>query len=124
MTMKILIVDDSKAIYLMVSQMLENSDHDTLWAEDGREALNIIESGEEIDLILLDWNMPVMNGLEFIQALRSIDLPKRIPVVMVTTEGSHEKVNEAIKSGVDGHILKPIDAEQLRDVLGEYLSIE
>ena len=41
---------------------------------------------------------------------------------MVTTEGSHEKVNEALKSGVDGHILKPIDAEQLRDILGEYLS--
>ena len=122
----VLLVDDSATMRKIVRRKMKEVGFivdEFLEAADGKQALEKVFNNS-VDLILLDWNMPVMNGLEFIQALRSIDLPKRIPVIMVTTEGSHEKVNEAIKSGVDGHILKPIDAEQLLDVLGEYLSIE
>ncbi len=122
---KVLLVDDSATMRKIVRRKIKEVGFvvdEFLEAGDGKQALEKVFNNP-VDLILLDWNMPVMNGLEFIQALRSIDLPKRIPVIMVTTEGSHEKVNEAIKSGVDGHILKPIDAEQLRDILGEYLTI-
>ncbi len=122
---KVLLVDDSATMRKIVRRKMKEVGFvvdEFLEAGDGKQALEKVFNNS-VDLILLDWNMPVMNGLEFIQALRSIELPKRIPVIMVTTEGSHEKVNEAIKSGVDGHILKPIDAEQLRDILGEYLTI-
>ena len=122
----VLLVDDSATMRKIVRRKMKEVGFvvdEFLEAADGKQALEKVFNNS-VDLILLDWNMPVMNGLEFIQALRSVDLPKRIPVIMITTEGSHEKVNEAIKSGVDGHILKPIDAERLHDVLGEYLSIE
>ncbi len=121
----VLLVDDSATMRKIVRRKIKEVGFvvdEFIEAGDGKQALEVVFNNS-VDLILLDWNMPVMNGLEFIQALRSIELPKRIPVIMVTTEGSHEKVNEAIKSGVDGHILKPIDAEQLRDILGEYLTI-
>ena len=122
----VLLVDDSATMRKIVRRKIKEVGFvvdEFLEAADGKQALEKVFNNS-VDLILLDWNMPVMNGLEFIQALRSLDLPERIPVIMVTTEGSHEKVNEAIKSGVDGHILKPVEAEQLRDVIGEYLSLE
>ncbi len=122
----VLLVDDSATMRKIVRRKMKEVGFvvdEFLEAGDGKQALEKVFNNS-VDLILLDWNMPVMNGLEFIQTLRSLNLPKRTPVVMVTTEGSHEKVNEAIKSGVDGHILKPIDVVQLREVLGEYLSLE
>ncbi len=123
---KVLLVDDSATMRKIVRRKIKEVGFvvdEFVEAGDGKQALKMVIN-DSVNLIFLDWNMPVMNGLEFIQTLRSLSLPKRIPVIMVTTEGSHEKVNQALKSGVDDHILKPIDTERLRDVLGKYLSIE
>ncbi len=123
---KVLLVDDSATMRKIVRRKIKEVGFvvdEFVEAGDGKQALEKVIN-DSVNLIFLDWNMPIMNGLEFIQTLRSLSLPKRIPVIMVTTEGSHEKVNEALKSGVDDHILKPIDTERLRDVLGKYLSIE
>jgi len=65
-----------------------------------------------------------MSGIEFVKTLRSLNLSKRIPVVMVTTEGSDAKVSEAKESGADGYLTKPFTADQLRDTLGDYLLVQ
>ncbi len=123
---KLLLVDDSATMRKIVRRKIKEVGFvvdEFLEAGDGKQALEVVFHNS-VDLILLDWNMPVMDGLTFIQTLRSLSLHNKIPVVMVTTEGSHERVSEAMKSGVNDHILKPIDTERLRDVLGKYLSLE
>ena len=92
-------------------------------AGDGNQALDKVNDNGDLDLILLDWNMPNMSGIEFVKTLRSLNLSKRIPVVMVTTEGSDAKVSEAKESGADGYLTKPFTADQLRDTLGGYLLV-
>ncbi|MGR3302608.1 MAG: response regulator [Candidatus Scalindua sp.] len=122
---KVLLVDDSATMRRIIKREIDKIGFvvdEYIEAGDGKQALEEVFN-RPVDLILLDWNMPVMDGLTFVQTLRSLSLPKRIPVIMVTTEGSHERVNEALKSGADDHILKPIDAKRLRDVLGKYLTI-
>ena len=118
-----LVVDDSKVVRMVARKILEELEFEVSEAADGQQALDACKS-KMPDVILLDWNMPVMDGLEFVQTLRSVDLPKRIPVIMVTTEGSHERMNEATISGADGYILKPVTTEQLQNSLKDYLSRE
>jgi two-component system chemotaxis response regulator CheY len=64
-----------------------------------------------------------MSGLEFVKTLRSLNLPKKIPVVMITTEGSDAKVSEAKESGADGYLTKPFTPDQIRDTLGNYILV-
>ncbi len=120
----VLLVDDSATMRKIVKRKIIEVGFvvdDFFEAEDGKQALEVVFNNS-IDLILLDWNMPIMNGLEFIQSLRSVDLPKKIPVIMITTEGSPDKITEATISGVDGFLLKPVTTESIRDGLKNYLS--
>ncbi len=121
---KVLLVDDSATMRKIVKRKIKEvgfAVDEFFEAGDGQQALEVVFNNT-VDLVLLDWNMPIMNGLEFVQSLRSVDLPKKIPVIMITTEGSPEKITEATSSGVDGFILKPITTEHLRDGLKNYLS--
>ena len=104
--MNVLIVDDSKPILMMVSEILESLGHKPYTATDGAHAYKVIAENPEIELILLDWNMPVMNGLEFLQKNKTEQVFD-IPIFMMTTEKSPEKIQTALENGVVDYIMKP-----------------
>lgn len=115
--MKILITDDSKAMRMIVVRTLRQagfSGHDVIEAENGREGLQKAQA-EEPDLILSDWNMPEMSGIEFIRALRASG--SQIPFCFVTSEGSEEMRTMAAEAGALGLIAKPFTADLFTDTL-------
>jgi len=123
---KVLLVDDSAVMRKIIQRNLKESGlvvDEFLEAGDGKQALDVVNSND-VDLILCDWNMPNMSGIEFVRTLCSLNLPKKIHVVMVTTEGSDAKIAEAKESGVDGYLTKPFTPDQLRDTLGEFLLVQ
>mgnify|MGYP000090632004 FL=1 len=123
---KVLLVDDSAVMRKIIQRNIKETGlvvDEFVEAGDGNQALDKVNANGDLDLILLDWNMPNMSGIEFVKTLRSLNLSKRIPVVMVTTEGSDAKVSEAKESGADGYLTKPFTADQLRDTLGDYLLV-
>jgi two-component system, chemotaxis family, chemotaxis protein CheY len=114
---KVLIVDDSAVMRKIVERALRQAGLDlseVLEAGNGAEALVQVEKGA-LDLILSDINMPVMDGLEFLKSLAAMDSAKKIPVVMITTEGSEARVMEAISIGARGYIRKPFTPEQVKE---------
>ena len=122
---KVLLVDDSAVMRKIIQRNIKESGlivNEFIEAGDGAQALEKV-SANELDLILCDWNMPNMSGIEFVKTLRSLNLPQIIPVVMVTTEGSDSKKLEAKESGANDYITKPFTADQLRDTLGKYLMV-
>jgi two-component system chemotaxis response regulator CheY len=124
---KVLLVDDSAVMRKIIQRNIKETGlivDEFVEAGDGNQALDKVNADGDLDLILLDWNMPNMSGIEFVKTLRSLNLAKRIPVVMVTTEGSDAKVSEARESGADGYLTKPFTADQLRDALGQYLLVQ
>ena len=122
---KVLIVDDSsvmrkiiqkniKAAKLVVDEFVE--------AADGKDALEKIKAGIP-DLILCDWNMPNMTGIEFIKTLHSTGDYSNIPIVMITTEGSDGMRKEAADAGAKGYVTKPFTPDQLSAELGKFLMV-
>ncbi len=105
-----LIVDDSKVIRMVARKILKELDFATLEAADGQEALD--ECGKEIpDAVLLDWNMPVMSGIEFLRELRKMPGGDKPVVVFCTTENDIQHIQEAIEAGANEYIMKPFDSE-------------
>jgi len=120
----LLIVDDSTAIRKILLRVLSQTGlslGNVLEAGDGREALKLME-GHEISLVLTDINMPNMDGLELLRALRSSPKWSTVPVVMITTEGGQAKVQEAVGLGATSYVRKPFSADLLRDKLASLLS--
>lgn len=112
--MKILVVDDSMAMRKILSNHLKNIGYTELVeASNGKEALQAVVDNEGISLILCDWNMPEMNGLEFLKKFREED--KKTPFIMVTTESEKDKVVDAIQAGVSSYILKPFSQDVLKE---------
>jgi two-component system, chemotaxis family, chemotaxis protein CheY len=112
-----LIVDDSSVMRKIVERSLRQAGIDlgpVLEAGNGAEALGVL-NGESVDLILCDINMPVMDGLEFVRQLQSVESAKGVPVVMITTEGSESHVVQALSSGARGYIRKPFTADQVKE---------
>jgi len=87
-------------------------------AEDGSTALEALQR-EKIDLVISDWNMPKMTGLELLKAVRADDALKHIPFLMVTAEAQQENIIEAVKAGVSNYIVKPFTAEVLSQKIGQ-----
>lgn len=115
----VLIVDDSAAIRKILQRVLVQADvplGKVLEAGDGAEALETLKS-EKVHLILSDINMPNMDGLEFLGALKSKEEWKSVPVIMITTEGGSSKVMEAVNLGAAGYVRKPFTAEQIKEKL-------
>ena len=108
--MNVLIVDDSKPILMMVTEILNELGHKAYTAVDGSNAYEVLSENKEIELILLDWNMPVMNGLEFLQKNKEENIFD-IPIFMMTTEKSPEKIQTALENGVADYIMKPFTAD-------------
>ncbi len=117
--MKILVVDDSKSMRNIERSILTQLGYTDLEeACDGRDALEKLTAFTP-DLILVDWNMPNMNGLEFVKAFRRTGAAT--PVIMVTTESERSRVVEAIKAGVNNYVVKPFTPDILRERISETL---
>ena len=114
----ILIVDDSPFTRKAIRRIVEPMGFDAEEAGDGVEALTRLEAGLEPDMILLDVDMPEMDGLTFLKTLRERDDLLQPPVVMCTTVNALAKIAEAMESGADEYVMKPFD----EDILGEKLA--
>lgn len=116
--MQALIVDDSAVMRKVIERALRQAGiplTGVLQAGNGEEALEILRSGAQLALILSDINMPVMDGLTFLQQRMTENLAAGVPVVMITTEGSEPLVMRAIQAGARGYLCKPFTSEQVRD---------
>jgi two-component system chemotaxis response regulator CheY len=114
---RILIVDDSSVMRKIVGRSLRQAGLDVvqiLEASNGSEALSLARENS-LDLILSDINMPLMDGLEFVRQLRSIEAAQHIPVIMVTTEAGEAHVVQALSLGASGYIRKPFTPEQIKE---------
>ena len=111
-----LVVDDSKVIRKVARHILEGLNLSVEEAADGREALDRCLAATP-DVILLDWNMPVMSGMDFLRALKDTVLPHRPKVVFCTTENGMGHIRAAIEAGADEYVMKPFDRETLESKL-------
>ena len=117
--MRALVVDDSRATRMILRRLLAQLDFEVLEAGHGEEALAAMAASGPVDLALVDWNMPVMDGLAFVRALRADPAQDGCKVVMVTTESDIERIAEALEAGADEYAMKPFD----RDVIAGKLSL-
>ena len=117
--MKILIADDSRVMRQIVIRTLRQAgydDNEIVEAEDGRDALDKVGS-EKPDLVLSDWNMPNMTGIELLKNIRAEPSIKDMPVLMITAEARKENIIEAAQNGANGYIVKPFTAATLDEKL-------
>jgi two-component system chemotaxis response regulator CheY len=114
---KVLVVDDFPTMRRIVKNLIKQVGFESIdEAEDGQQAWNKLKSGN-FGLILCDWNMPKMEGIDLLKNIRQDAALKDIPFIMITAEAEKEKVIEALKAGVDNYIVKPFTAEVLREKL-------
>ena len=119
----VLIVDDSAAIRKILQRVLRQTDlpiGQIVEAADGKEALAALTT-QTVGLILSDINMPNMDGLELLGHLKASEIWMKVPVIMVTTEGSQTKVLEAVELGAVGYVRKPFTADQIKEKLVRFL---
>lgn len=122
--MKLLVVDDSSTMRRIIKNTLQRLGYeDILEAEHGVEAWNQMCTIEGINVLITDWNMPEMNGLELVKKVRAEDKYKDIPIIMVTTEGGKSEVITALKAGVNNYIVKPFTPQVLKEKLEVVLGI-
>ena len=118
--MKILLVDDSRTIRSIQKNVLKQLGHtDIMEAEDGVQALAAFKETVP-DLLLVDWNMPNMDGITLVRKIREID--KTVPMMMCTTEAEKSRVLEAIKAGVNNYIVKPFTADSLGEKIAQTMA--
>lgn len=117
--MKVLLVDDSSTMRRIQKTQLTNLGvQNIVEAGNGEEALTQLSNNMHIDYILLDWNMPVMDGLTFLKKARENDTYKGVKIIMCTSESEKGKVVEALKAGANNYIVKPFPQEALKEKLG------
>lgn len=115
--MRVLIIDDSRAIRRIIGDMMRSLGYETTEAGNGIEALQRLDEFGAPDICFIDWNMPEMNGLEFIKAVRSKPEYSDLPLMMVTTETEMERMAEAFIAGVNEYVMKPFDKEMIIEKL-------
>lgn len=115
--MNALIIDDSRAMRRILKQIVTGLGFDVLEAGNGKEGLETLFSSEDIGLVLVDWNMPEMNGLEFVEAVRAKPEYGTLPLVMVTTESEPARMARALIAGVDEFVMKPFTPDILLEKL-------
>lgn len=111
--MKVLIIDDSRMIKMLVKDLLKNLGHESIEAENGKHGLEMIVKNQ-VDLILLDYNMPELDGPGFLSKYRG-EIGGKVPVIMMTTENSLEKINEVLSLGASEYMMKPFDQQVLKE---------
>ena len=115
---RVLAVDDSKTMRNMISFTLNGAGYDVTEAVDGQEALNIAEKSD-FDLVITDVNMPNMDGITLLKALRGLSKFSSTPILILTTEGGDDKKSEGRSAGATGWIVKPFDPNKLLQVVAK-----
>jgi two-component system, chemotaxis family, chemotaxis protein CheY len=112
--MKVIVADDSRVMRNIISNALKPMGFEVLHAANGQEVIEILQvSWNDIGLILLDWNMPIMNGLEVLKEMKQNDQYKNIPALMVSTEAEIGKMDLAFNEGAKGYLAKPFTQDEL-----------
>lgn len=112
--MKALIVDDSLVVRTIIENTVTAMGYEALQAGNGKEAVDLLaEHADEVELMLLDWNMPVQDGHETVTQIRKNDKYNNLCILMVSTESEDKKVGEALASGANGYLAKPFDRDEL-----------
>jgi two-component system, chemotaxis family, chemotaxis protein CheY len=112
-----LVVDDSRAMRMILTRMMEELGFEVAEATTGRDALARFDAGMEPDVVLVDWNMPEMNGLEFVEAVRCAPYSSTARLVMVTTETELSQVVRALEAGADEYVMKPFTKDTIHEKL-------
>jgi two-component system chemotaxis response regulator CheY len=126
MAAEVLVVDDSAAIRKILQRVLRQTGmaiRNILEAGDGQEALEVLRR-QKLDLVLTDINMPRMDGLQLLAAIKAAPEWRALPVIMITTEGGEAKVGEAVRLGAAGYVRKPFTADQIKEKLVGILKTE
>lgn len=121
MAKTILIVDDTKSILAVMKTVLKVAGYNILTAGDGVEGMAILNSGEQVDLIITDLNMPNMDGIEFIWEIRKLEEHAYTPICMLTTENEQEKLEEGETVSTDAWITKPIQPNRVLNIVSKIL---
>ncbi|MEM7677339.1 MAG: response regulator [Myxococcota bacterium] len=117
--MRALVIDDSSAMRRLIGRILEDLGFEVSEAENGAVGLTqVAQAPEPVDVALVDWNMPVMNGFEFVKAVRARPEHNRIKLMMVTTETGLEQIEQALNAGADEYVMKPFTRTELISKLG------
>jgi two-component system chemotaxis response regulator CheY len=115
--MHALVVDDSKTMRMLLRDHLKKLGFEVTEAANGREALLALQGMEKADLVLVDWNMPEMDGISFVRAIRAKPEYSSLPLVMVTTNTEMSQVSNALAAGANEYIMKPFNRDILREKL-------
>lgn len=119
----VLVVDDSYTMRRIIKNILEKIGMGTIHeASNGKEALEILNRGG-VDILITDWNMPEMDGLALVKAVRSSDKFGKLPILMVTTENAKDDILNALRSGVDNYAVKPFTQEVIEEKVSKLLGI-
>jgi two-component system chemotaxis response regulator CheY len=122
--MKILVVDDSSTMRRIIVNTLARLGYkDVVQGADGVEAWDAMQTNPDIGVVITDWNMPNMNGLELVKKIRAEEKYIDIPIIMVTTEGGKAEVITALKAGVNNYIVKPFTPQVLKEKLQAVLGV-
>ena len=111
--MKAIVIDDSKAVRRILGNILQELGFEVWEAANGLEALDLLKQVEAADLALVDWNMPEMDGMQFVRAVRADTSHDDLRLIMVTTESEEDKVVGALNEGADGYVVKPFTKETI-----------
>lgn len=114
---RILLVDDSRAVRMAAKRVLAAFPLEVLEADNGEAALRVLRENPPVDAVLLDWNMPLMDGMTFLKAVRADAKLSQPQIVMCTTENELHRIIEAIQHGADEYIMKPFTEDIIRDKL-------
>ena len=115
--MKAMVIDDSRAMRLILGGTLKQLGYEVSEAGNGQEGLDQIREKGKPDVVMVDWNMPVMGGFDFVKAVRADAALAGLPLVMVTTETEMDQVAAALEAGVNEYVMKPFTREALREKL-------
>jgi len=123
--LKLLVVDDSSTMRRIIKNTLSRLGYDdVLEGEDGVQGWTVLNENPDIGMLITDWNMPEMNGLELVKKVRADARFADLPIIMVTTEGGKAEVITALKAGVNNYIVKPFTPQVLKEKLAAVLGTE
>ncbi len=116
---KVLIVEDDKLSYLMLEGILKSTKVNLLWANNGKEGVEMVENYQDIDLVLMDLDMPVMNGFDAIKKIKKVR--SNLPIIIQTTYNSREQKTKGFEAGCDDYITKPVNLKELFSTMAKYI---
>ena len=120
--MRFLVVDDSTTMRRIIINTLNKLGYtEVVEAGNGREGIDRVNEGP-VDLVITDWNMPEMSGIEFIRALRAMDGKQQLPVLMVTTNAAKDDIVEALRAGVTNYVVKPFTSDTIKEKIDAVLT--